>query len=285
MKRISQLSLRVLAAAVALAAAGTASAQIAVPASTNGTDLYFYAFDSSTGTSFVEDLGSNMASFMPSSTAAGTNFIANIASSSAWTTYVNTTEADSITGNLGATGTGYATGTQNTYWAVVAGIAPGGANASTYGLATTMVAGSTPITQPIGFTRSAISGPLSQFTGSLGTLLASGPTSGYFDDSTTSDNPLVSLGAGSNMNGNLKVGNLNPIGTSSTFDYYSGSKSALPTVYGNSAGNATFSFDGSNLSYAVPSIVAAVPEPSNIMMMLAGLLMVTGFVASRRNSK
>jgi len=279
-----KLSLRVLAAAIALAAAGTASAQIANPASTTGTDLYFYAFDSSTGTSFVEDLGSNMANFMPGSTAAGTSFAANIASSTAWTTYVNTTESDSVADNLGATGTGYAVGTQNTYWAVVAGIAPSGSSTA-YGLATTMVAGATPVSQTLGFTRSAINGPLAQFTGSLGTLLASGPTSGYFDNSTTSDNPGVSLGANGNMNGNLKVSNLNAIGAVSTFDYFSGAKTGVPTLYGNSAGNSTFSFDGSNLTYSVPAIVAAVPEPSSVMMMLAGLLMLAGFAARRSNSK
>jgi len=277
MKRILQSQLRLLVAALALAAAGTASAQITSPASSNGTDLYFYAFDSATGTSFIEDLGTNMGSFTPTSAAGGTAFSTNVAANAAWTTYVNTTEADSVTDNLGATGTGYATGTQNTFWAVISGIAPGGTNASTYSLATTMTNGSTPVSQTLASTRSAIT-DLGNFTGALSGLLASAPTSGYFDANTTVDNPGVQLGAGNGtINNLLKVSNLNAIGTASNFYLYSGNKTGIPTAYSN-----TFSFDGTNLAYG--SVVAAVPEPSSYLMMLAGLLMVAGLVARRRNS-
>lgn len=270
-----KLSFKLLAAAVALAAAGTASAQIAQTSSSTGTDLFFYAFDSSTGTSFVEDLGTSFSNFGPSSAAAGTAFSANITSSAAWTTYVTQTEADSVT--LGLTGsTGYANATQNTVWAVVAGIQPGGANATTYGLMTTMTNGSSPVSQSEGATRGAVTGPLAQFVGSLGGLTSSA-TSGYFDASATSDNAEVSLAT--NLNGNLKVSDTNAIGTSATFNYFNGNVtgSHLPTTYAN-----TFLFDGTNLTYGT---VAAVPEPSRILMMLAGLLMVGGLVTRRRNSK
>jgi hypothetical protein len=270
-----KFNLRLLAAALALAAAGTASAQIAVPASSTGTDLFFYAFDSSTGTSFVEDLGTSFSNFLPTSAAAGTSFQDDIAASAAWTTYVNTTEADSITLGL-AGGSGYAVGTQNTVWAVVAGIAPGGTNASTYGLSATMTSGSSAAAQSEGATRSAITGSLSQFAIGLGGLTNSA-TSGYFDANATSDNAEVSLG--STLNGQLKVADTNAIGTSSTFNYFNGNVtgSHLPTTYAN-----TFTFDGTNLTYGT---VAAVPEPSSTMMFLAGLLMVAGLVVRRRNSK
>jgi hypothetical protein len=276
MKRTTTMRLRILAAALALAAAGTASAQISVPASSNGTDLFFYAFDSSTGTSYVQDLGTSFSGFLPTSAAAGANFQDSISSNAAWTTYVNTTEADSVTLGLGS-GSGYAVGTQNTVWAVVAGIAPGGTNATTFGLSTTMTNGSSPIAQSEGTVRGAITGPLSQFAGTLGTITTSA-TSGYFDANATSDNAEVSLG--STLNGNLKVADTNAIGTSATFNYFNGNVtgSHLPTTYAN-----TFNFDGTNLTYG--SVVAAVPEPSSYLMMLAGLLMVAGLVTRRRNSK
>ena len=268
-----KFNLRLLAAALALAAAGTASAQIVQPNTSTGTDLFFYAFDSSTGTSFVEDLGTSFANFGPSSAAAGTSFSANIASSAAWTTYVNTTEADSVTLNLG-TGSGYTFGTQNTVWGVVAGIA--NASPSNFGLMATMTAGNTPAAVSEGFVRGAVNGPLSQFTGSLSTLTNSA-TSGYFDNSATSDNAEVSLGL--TLNNNLSKNPVtNVIGQAANFYYYTGNSvgSHAPTAYAN-----TFNFDGTNLTYGT---VAAVPEPSSIMMMLAGLLMVAGLVARRRNS-
>jgi len=270
-----KLTMKLLAAAVVLAAAGSASAQIASQASSTGSDLFFYAFDSQTGTSFVEDLGISYANFGTASAAANAGFSDSISSSAAWTTYVNQTEADSVT--LGLTGpTGYANGTQNTVWGIVGGITPGGTNATTYGLSTTMTSGSSPIAQSQGGTRGALNGPLAQFLGSLSGVTPSA-TSGYFDASALSDNAVVSIG--NTMNNNLKVATTNAIGTSSTFNYFNGSVtgSHLPTVYAN-----TFNFDGTNLTYGT---VAAVPEPSSIMMLLAGLLMVGGLVTRRRNSK
>ncbi len=276
-----KLSSRVLVAALALAAAGSASAQLTVPQNSSGTELLFYAYDPTIGTSFIEDLGTSFANFTPTSTAAGTSFVDGIASSAAWQSYVSNTltTADND-------GYGYTTGTQGTIWAVVAASSNSAGTGNTYGLEATEnvnFTGSTKLTSPASNgMKGWINTPLTNLMNGINDVATATPLTGYYTNSGGQDNVAQTIknGAGAAP---FNFGNV--VGATSVFNYYSVTAvNSFPTVYGNSAGNSTFTFDGTNLTYAVPSI-AAVPEPSSYLMMLSGLLMVGALAVRRRNSK
>jgi len=265
-----KLQFKLIAAALVLAAAGSASAQVSTPTSANGSDILFYAFDNTTKNAFEMDLGPAYTNFLPGSAAAGTSFTDNIAASAAWAQYV---AAEGGT-------------TANTTWGVVGG----DKNAGAYGLLTTSTAGTDPsAVTSLGNIRGAIGTPLFNLFNGLNLVTNTAAlTAGYFTNSTTGEN----IGNNFQNNGGIKLGFTtdNAIGTASqfnAFDVATGLVTSKPaaTVYGNANGNATFNFDGTTLSYNVPSIVAAVPEPSTYLMMLIGMMLVTGAVIRRRDSK
>lgn len=278
-----KLSSRVLVAALALAAAGSASAQLTVPQTLgSGTELMFYAYDPQAGTSFVEDLGVNYANFLPTSTAAGTGFVDNLSSNAAWSTYLSTTLS-----TANADGYNYTSATQDTIWAVVAASSNGAANGNAYGIEGTESAtytGSMKLTAAQqAAAKNWMNGPLTLFVNGVNGIPTATPLTGYFSNSSGQDNAGQNV---KNGQGALPGSLGNYVGATSSFNYYNiTALNSLPTVYGNANGNSTFSFDGTKLTYSVPSQVAAVPEPSSYLMMLCGLLMVGALAVRRRNSK
>lgn len=260
-----KLRLRLVAAVLALAAAGSASAQVSLPVSATGSDLIFFAIDSDSKTSFVESLGQTYTSFLPNGAAAGSSFSDNVTANANWASFISSEVAgDAITWGVLATAKG------------PAGI----------GLMSTLNVNSSTATTTKSQISTAAGGSLSVLFGALKPANPAGLSSGYFSSSAGIDNMYQS--AHSNANGALKFNYDNAIGQASVFNSFVGATSIAlspATQYGNANGAATFNFDGTTLTYNVPSVVAAVPEPSTYMMLLAGLLMVAGVVARRRNSK
>lgn len=238
--------------------------------------MLFYAYDSATKTAFVEDLGIKFNSFLLASPAAQVGFVDSISTSSAWSTYVSTTLTDGAKFS-------YVTGLEGTTWGVIGGSSNALANGNNYGLGVTLnVGNSASLSNTQGKVKGQINTPLTSLIQGLNANNPTAPLTGYFSGSGGIDNAANSWGDGK---ANLSFSTSNNIGATSTFQYLNASLagSHTPTAYGNSFGNNTFSFDGTNLTYAVA--VAAVPEPSSYAMMLGGLLMVGAMVARRRNSK
>jgi len=270
-----KLQFKLIAAALALAAAGTASAQVNGVQNANGTgtDLFFFAYDSTTKQSFVEDLGTSYVNFLPTGANAAASFTTNIAASTAWAQYLSA----ETTANAALASIGSQVGT--TTWGVIAG----DISAANYGLMTTVTAGADTTGQTAPNVRGTIGTPLKSLADALNLAAYSTAQSGYFSSSTIGDN--IANNFGNNGAGKLKFTVDNAIGQAANFTYWNTKVVPFaPVTYGNANGASTFNFDGTNLSYTVPSIVAAVPEPSSYMMLLAGLLMVGAVVARRRNS-
>lgn len=274
-----KLTTKLLAGALALAAAGVASAQAVTPSpnAATGSDLLFIAFDLNAKTSFVMDLGVTLSAFSSSTTAANGNVWSVLGANSQFASYESA--------SLSAAGATYGYGNNalaGTTWAVVAG-----QTGSIKNLDITAQNGAT-----VG---NSIATKLSPIVGNIGYMVSSSglnngiitPTqlqAGYFSSTWDYTNAGFAIGQG-----DLNYSILNNVGQSANFITYNytggtGLTPRTPTTFGGVATPSTFNFDGSNLTYSVAQ-VAAVPEPSSYAMLLAGLLLVGTMVARRRNSK
>jgi len=274
-----KLATKLLAGALALAAAGVASAQVTPsPSSATGSDLLFIAFDLNAKTSFVMDLGIADTAFPTTAAAISGNTWSVLSASSQFGAY----ESGTLTA-AGLAGFDYGTNAlAGTQWAVVAG-----QTGSVKNLDVTAQNGAT-----IG---NSIATKLSPIVGNIGTMVGSTGLNngnitpaqlqaGYFSSSWDATNAGFAIGQG-----DLSYSILNNIGQSANFvayNYTGGTQTTArtPSIFGGAATPSTFNFDGANLTYSVAQ-VAAVPEPSSYAMMLAGLLMVGAMVARRRDSK
>jgi hypothetical protein len=259
-----KFQLKTLVAAVALVAAAGQAAAVAMPLNNTatGTSLLFYAFDDATKTSYVQDLGQTFSSFLPTATAAGANFSAGVSSNTGWNEYLASVGND----------------TANTYWGVIGGISANAASTQN-GFMSTIRAGESSDGQTAAKAKSTVSGPLKNVLVGINGVTSTAST-GFFSASAAGDN--IANNFQHNGFGNLVFNTDNLIGTSSAFQYGNSNAAFAVTTYANADGNSAFSFDGANVSYAVA--VAAVPEPETYAMMLAGLMLVGGIAARRRNS-
>ncbi|MGZ3239102.1 MAG: PEP-CTERM sorting domain-containing protein [Burkholderiaceae bacterium] len=263
-----KLHLKSIIAAAALAVvAGQASAAIPLNNVGTGSGLIFYAFDDGTTgqtkESFVMDLGQTFSSFLPTAAAAGGTFNTAISTSAAWANFV-AAEGNDLS---------------NVTWGVVAGLSANASNSGN-GLETTLRVGDSTAGQSAANVKGAVGTPLRNAILGINTA-TSNAAAGYFTNSGGSDNIANNFGSTHNGAGKLVFRTDNSIGTVSTFEYLNANSNAADTTYANANGNSTFSFDGNNLTY---TIAAAVPEPSSYAMLLAGLMLVGGIAARRRNS-
>jgi len=250
-----KLSLKAFVAALALTAAGGAFAQTGV-ASPTGTDMYFYAYDNSTASAFIIDLGSNYSNFDPSTSTSAINIAAN--------SYYNTF-ASAVTDN-------------SIEWGVFAA-----ANPSVNHNSIDMTSGSSTLTpvkaSTIGSDVVEINTLMSGISANISQTAITG---GAFTSGQVAQNPQSAIG---NLNATLPANTIaNAIGAQVSFINYSTNGASSLTKVTPTAFAGTWTFDGTNLDYSVGS-VSAVPEPSSYLMMLAGLLMIAALVVRRRNSQ
>lgn len=246
-------SLKVIVAALALATAGGAFAQTATSSAT-GSDTYFYAYDNTTATSFLLDLGSNYANFNGNTN----ETFANIGSNSAYQAF-----AGAVTDGLIEWGVFSAASTGS----------PAGVGLDVTNGATTALVG----------TKAKY---LTTDEGDISTLMAGlynnniSAASGVTETGPVAQNAQASVAANTNLAGVLAV---NAIGTSASYISYNQGALTGTTLVSPKAFEGNWTFNGTNLAYT--TTVAAVPEPTSIMMMLGGLLMLGALAVRRRNSK
>jgi len=247
-------SLKVLVAALAMATAGGAFAQTDT-GTANGSDTYFYAYDNSTATSFVLDLGSNLVNFNGNVNVAAIN-VGAMANYSAF--------ANAVTDNF-----------------LVWGVFSAATTGSSVGTALDVTTSTLPVAATKAKYIQTDAGDINNLMAGLyaNNIVPSIANGGAIESGAVAQNAQSSVGANANLVGVTAV---NPIGTSAAYiNYSAGSKSGTmlvtPTAF---AGNWTF--NGTNLAYTV---AAAVPEPSSVMMLLGGLLMIGTLAIRRRNSK
>jgi hypothetical protein len=244
-------SLKVIVAALALATAGGAFAQNGT-GTTNGTDTYFYAYDNSTASSFLIDLGSNVANFNGSVS----EDFSTIGSNAAYQAFAGAVTDGLIEwGVFSASSTGATTGN-------VLNVTNGNATSPST-KAKYLITDIVDINTLMAGVAANVSTPM---------------TNGVLESGAVAQNAQSSVGANTNLVG---VAAVNAIGASASYISYNVGTSTGITAVTPTAFAGTWKFTGSDLSYTV----AAVPEPSSYMMMLAGLLMLGGLVARRRNSK
>ena len=282
-----KLKLKLMAAAVALvAASGAAQAAIATSTSGNGS-LVLFAYDTSAHTTAMFDLGVEMDSFLPSAMSAGGSITWNLGTSSVAGTGAYTGFSSTL--NYGSTFADFASAS-SVKWGVFALDSTGTALGQDRVLSTSNTALATIKTQ----TKANLTnfGPSQVDTFLAGHNLSVGQSSVANGASLSSD-PGVNAAA-NHSNG---FGNSDKFRDKATFvatafagtaqsfymlDTNTGTlaSTALVTQFGNAAGNATFLYNDTAGTLTFNQ-VAAIPEPSEYALMLAGLGML-GFMARRR---
>lgn len=265
-----KFQIKAIVAAVALAAAGSAMADIQpgnLTSGATGGELVFYAFDDVTGNSYVKDLGVTFSTFLTSPwySHLGSN---NVGSDSNWTSFV-TAQGTSGLGNVtwGVLGT-LKQSTATTGAAAVGAVqilttARGDATANT---------SSTTVRGIDGIINTTWLGALQ------GTNNNYAVNSSYF---TVNSDLAANFGGGPGINHtyNSKVGFAadNYLSTT-TADFFK-----VSTVAGTGFATISNAFAAApnNVWYFDGSTVAAIPEPETYGMLAAGLLML-GAVARRR---
>jgi hypothetical protein len=309
-----KLKLNLLTAAVAVLAAGAANANPTLASANKGdSSAMFVAMDSAFNISVAIDLNTTLSSFLGSTSltsgagalsAAGTvaqwNFAANTftvngvaqAGTTSWAS-----PSSSFLTNANVTGNGY-------QWGVIAGDSINGAKS-----ASNVLTG-----QNLLFTQSSIAGI--DFAGVFGSALNDGPgninlfttalagkgtntltvkggataTAGdEFLGTTLAANGAADLGTGALGSNNFLLN-----AGETAYAVWATANSNAPTVYALGSGAyassasafsdvnaATFTWDGSTLTYTVP---AAIPEPGTYALLLAGLGAV-GFIGRRRANR
>lgn len=267
-----KFNLKLIAAAVALAAAtAPASAKIQNMEGAGGSELVFYVFDATAGTSFYKDLGVIYDAFRAAPTfgSLGSN---NIASDANWSLYTA-----SVGGDLG-----------NSVWGVIGGKKVAGSNAAnSMQLLTTAT-----LDAVSNSTATSTNANLSAVNVSFNTNFLSLVTDGssiatnnsYFTSAAVTDFSNWSVGGKDTAFGKLSAFTTgNTIGTDASFfnlvrsSSTNGQKYTISTVLpGEAPNDFKWSFDGSTLA-----AVAPVPEPETYGMLLAGLAVI-GTIARRR---
>ncbi len=294
--------LNALVAALALVASAGANAAISgTTTAANGTSVLFVAYDASSTSTFVADLGVDMGAFLM---AQGTDIFASGALAYAgspvsanWNLSANTSTV--ATGNWSTQWTEFTTLAGNDYkWGVIAVDATGptaGASATNNVRNQSLFSTANAATTNASFTALTTSG-VSNVKANFDSFLA---YTGNLGNHGTVDNG-ASVNSTNNVNGDLNRTLKGNFGQSSVGWNYlanvgetqsvvlamqSGSKvyvlgetNSLDTLH-DVADRASFTFDGTTLSYQV----SAVPEASTYAMLLAGLGAV-GFIARRRKS-
>lgn len=258
------MKLKLIAAAVAIAAAGHASAAVTGVSTGSGSSLLFYAFDDATKTSYIQDLGTTFNSFLPGAVTTDQSW--NIAASADWAAYLT-----SVSGN-----------TANTTWGVIAGIKANAATAAN-GILSTVRVGDSAAGQSAAFAKGAVGTPLNNVIIGVNGATTT-PASGYFSASAAGDN--IANNWGHNGAGKLVFRTDNFIGDTATFQYAQLNTPVTYSTYLKTDGitPASFTFNGTSLNYNVAVAVAPVPEPSSYAMLMAGMLVVAGVAAARRRN-
>ncbi len=276
------IRLKAMAAAVLLATCGMASAQMALPATGNGS-LTFVAYDPVTFTTYSFNTGRLFQGFLPNPattgnvTAPGTTFSFTLPS---WSSFLGTT------GLVAA----------NVLWGV---FASDGVNPTGVMMTGALSTSATPFTGTVGGLsrlnniNNNFVGPFASAHNFLGTHPTSSTGHAIYQTTAAAAGTDSSyggrlFGSANNFHGNASFSVLGGIGVERPLGFYlftgselGGNQCLFGTctryTYGNAFGNSTWTLttDGT-LVYTAP-----VPEASTYAMMLAGLLTL-GFVARRR---
>jgi hypothetical protein len=278
-----KFKLKVLLAAMALAAAGQASATIALPDSTNG-ELFFDVTDAVAGISFTGDLGaptsvSNSAynptdptysDFTVAATSnPGATYVWDLTSfGTTWNTFKTAagTGTNAVFDVLGgfrtSTSTAGGQGLLTTSAAAITSFSNGGVTTALTKLDTTFLSGATGVNS------------LAGMTGANGSITAVAADGFAYTGTSKGDNlfgtSLVTVGAVGAGN----ALNFYQLVTSSTSSLGQSTKTAF-------AGSWTLDYAANTLTYAV---APAVPEADTWAMMLAGLMVVGGITRRRMSA-
>ena len=273
-----KLNLKMIAVAAAMVATGSAHANLVSVGTGNGS-LALYAFNTSTLSFYVRDLGVQLNSFLPSSvtTLPGDGGVTGAMTPEAGLT-LNKTNTASFADAAFGTWLGQQT-TGIVKWSLFAGDAR---TTGSYGVDRLLLASSTDITFPNGSVRNAVN----PATGSDGMQILAGP----FGLSATNTFNVGNLSLSNGIPGG--EASLSSLDVASSLFYFSattqgGSSSVLAnaTKYGNSAGyakvllasNGDFSY---TLAAAAPP--AAVPVPAAMWLMGSGLVGIGGMIRRRK---
>ena len=259
-----KLKYKALVAAVALASAGSALADIQPGTTTQGvvgSELVFYAFDDVTKTSFVKDLGVTFQSFLSSPIYSGA--LNNISSDANWTAYLGSVAND----------------TTNTKWGVFGTLKTSALSVNGVQILTT-ARNNTTANTTTSLVRGIDGSFNATFLGALQTGTNYALNDSYFNSGATNAANWAA-GLQHNLAGKVSFNADNAIGVAANFYQLSAAAAAtanatLSTVISNPT---QWTFDGNTLNMTV----AAVPEPETYGMLAAGLLML-GAVARRRKS-
>lgn len=281
-----KLNQTILAAALALAVAGPASAAI-VDMNSGSSNLVLSIWDTTTATSYVRDLGINMSSFMAGVTGTSTaTLVANASGFSTAPIAADTTFTNWLANSTGLVG-GAAVNLLTTSWSITAGDQIGlatGFGLRNY-LTTTSSAAPTVTTLNLTNGGAAAQTMFGAWSGAMGKTATSAIGSG-------STYAGAALAAGGNWGSKWTFGTGAKIGSSMDFLYMtpgtSGVVAASVAKFNGGVGGTNSAWtlaSNGTLSFANGAPVAAVPEPGEWALMLSGFGLI-GFIATRRrNSK
>lgn len=280
-----KLNQTILAATLALAVAGPASAAV-VDMSTGSSNLVLSIWDTTTSTTYVRDLGINMSSFMAGVT--GTSAATVVANASGFSTApiaADTTFTNWLANSTGLVG-GAAVNLATTSWSITAGDNVG--LATGFGLQNFLTTSNAakPTVSTLNLTNGGLSAQTSFNAWNTITTNAGG-------SSAVVQGPLaISGGPHTNWANKWTFGTSAAIGTSMNFLYMTPgatnvAAASVAKFNGGVGGtNSTWTLaSNGTLSFANGAPVAAVPEPGEWALMLSGFGLI-GFIATRRrNSK